>query len=131
MGTSRSKEIALKLRNVATVLLITSSFICGFYFGEVKEPYATTMNTMHPLFILSNQTESGLQTNLPMDSANNSIKSNYMDEIFEWQYLKNRNTELSPYYVQKHQIIFCGIPKNAVSMWKMLLLRMNGLEWFN
>ena len=54
------------------------------------------------------------------------IESNFYDTTYEWQYFKNRNTELSPYVLEDHKLIFCGIPKNAVSMWKMVLLRLLG-----
>ena len=66
----------------------------------------------------------------PPSNVSSVIRSNHFDTIYQWQYFKNHNTELSPYFVPEHKIIFCGIPKNAISMWKMVLLRLLRKKWW-
>eukprot|EP01083_Nonionella_stella_P177083 621413_1 len=114
------------------LVLILSSFICGFYVG-----YINASSFCDPIVDLS--IEHILPISIPRtkpivdhEASNTSItiQSNLFDETYEWMFFKNRNTETSPYLIPKHKIIFCGIPKNAISMWKMVLLRLNALEWW-
>eukprot|EP01084_Bolivina_argentea_P016893 31560_1 len=141
MGTSISR-----LRDFALVL---SSFVCGFYVGYVSEssfcdpsinktieyPLTFTAIINHSNIIHPNHNTHNTNNTNNTHNTNNAvhpsiIRSNLFDETFEWQYFKNRNTEISAYTIPHHKIVFCGIPKNAISMWKMVLLRIHKKKWW-
>ena len=119
------------------IVIIISSFICGFYIGYMNassvcdpmlngasiEQSPISLSESEPQVIHNNIASKVISTPT-MSNQSKTKQSNYFDTTFEWQFFRNRNTELSPYYVPHHKIIFCGIPKNAISMWKMVILRL-------
>eukprot|EP01084_Bolivina_argentea_P066659 121530_1 len=107
------------------ITIIITSFICGFYIGCMQ---ASNMCD-HIIDVSVSITEPK-----PNQITNYShlIQSNYFDVMYQWHFFP-RNTELSPYIIPNHKIIFCGIAKNAISMWKMVILRLldnNVPEWW-
>ena len=100
--------------------------------SNICDPIIDESASMHVSIIGDNTNHSIMED----ENNNNRIesKSMYFDNTYEWKYFgKNRNTELSAYFIPQHKIIFCGIPKNAISMWKMVLLRLhddNVKEWW-
>ncbi|ETO24485.1 hypothetical protein RFI_12672 [Reticulomyxa filosa] len=43
---------------------------------------------------------------------------------------RDRSPEVSPFVFLPQKFVFCGIAKNAISMWKMVFLRMLGKPWW-
>ena len=123
------------------ILLLLVGVIIGYvlctFQGMVVQMTGYHENTPMIVFQKGDDKKMNGYARMRVDDDRRSIRlASVHDWSLTWNFRKDRSPEISPFYFDKNKnpnafggksLVFCGIAKNAISLWKMVFLRaLNG-----